>query len=248
MHYLFVDLDDTLFQSRRKTPDESGVVAVAHGPDGVPNGFMTRRQQDVFGLLSGQMILIPVTARDLEAFRRVKVPQQSFAVLDYGGVILDPSGAPVPEWMEYSRGLVADASDWMDELQQNVNRFIARESLRAICRPVFEFGLAFYLVMKYREGDSASLDRVQQEVILPWFDTHRELARVHRNGNNLAVLPKGLDKRPAVEFVQQELRTIHPDLITWGMGDSDSDLEFITACDYSILPANTQASRRLRSA
>ena len=55
MNYLFCDLDDTLFQSRRKTPDTPGITIAAHGPDGVPNAFMTAGQRKAFDAMLGAM-------------------------------------------------------------------------------------------------------------------------------------------------------------------------------------------------
>ncbi len=247
MHFLFVDLDDTIFQSRRKTPAEEGIRSVAYSPDGVDNGFMTRRQQAAFGLLGRSMTVIPVTARDLAAFQRVRFDPPPFAVIDFGGIILESGGSPVEAWLERSRELSDLSADWIRSLQVEILEFISAHALNAICRVVGDFGLSLYLVAKYREGDEEALNRIAGEVLMPWITEHPGLARFCLNGNNLAVMPAWLGKGPAVEFLQRLLAADTPNLVTWGMGDSLSDLGFMSSCDYCIVPNGSQISRqRLR--
>jgi hydroxymethylpyrimidine pyrophosphatase-like HAD family hydrolase len=245
MHYLFVDLDDTLFQSSRKCVAGESLMPIAHAPDGAPNGFMTQRQQKVFSLLSSSMTMIPVTARDLNAFQRVSIGVSPFAIIDFGAVILNTHGQPDMDWLERSRGLVRESSSWMESLKGEIDDLIRSTQLNAICRMIHDFDTPFYLVAKYREGDAGALDRIRLEVVEQWVRDHPGLAVVHVNGNNLAVLPVGLDKRHAVLHVQERLRAGCESMTTWGMGDSLSDLGFMSCCDYSIVPTRTQLGQRL---
>ena len=245
MHYLFVDLDDTLFQSSRKCAPGEHLVPIAHSPDGVANGFMNQGQQKVFSMLSSAMTMIPVTARNLNAFQRVSIGVTPYAIIDFGAVILNTHGQPDMDWLERSRGMVREASSWMESLKGEIDKLIRSAQLNAICRMIHDFETPFYLVAKYREGDESALDRIRLEVVDQWVLGHPGLAVVHVNGNNLAVLPVGLDKRHAVLHVQERLREGGESVTTWGMGDSLSDLGFMSCCDYSIVPARTQLGQRL---
>ncbi len=245
MHYLFVDLDNTLFQSSRKCEAEELLLPIAHSPDGSPNGFMTQRQQNAFSLLSSTMTMIPVTARDFNAFQRVNIGLTPYAIIDFGAVILNIHGQPDEVWLERSREKVNKASSWMASLKAEIDDLIRTAQLNAICRMINDFGTPFYLVAKFREGDESALDRIRLEIVDKWVLEHPGLAVVHVNGNNLAVLPVGLDKRHAVLYLQERLRESSENIITWGMGDSLSDLGFMSCCDYSIFPTQTQISKYL---
>ena len=89
--YVFLDLDDTLFQSRAKCPVEDDLYPAAFLRDGSAHSFMTAKQRALWRLLETNMTVIPTTARDWEAYRRVELPFRSWRILDYGGVIIDAS-------------------------------------------------------------------------------------------------------------------------------------------------------------
>lgn len=243
-HFLFCDLDDTLFQSRRKTPSMDGVSTAARGPDGQPNGFMTPAQRRVLDTLNSWATLIPVTARDLDAYTRVHLPPAPFAVLDHGGLILE-NGTPMPAWAAHMRQQLAPAVPLLDQLHALAQGVIASEGLACTSRIIGDQGQPFYWLSKYRDEQAAHLDRMLEAVALPWVDARRGQWWVHRNGNNLAVLPSALQKKHAVAFLLERLRATHPELVTWGMGDSHSDVPFMQLCDYLISPAGSQLTAQL---
>ena len=67
----------------------------------------------------------------------------------------------------------------------------------------------------------------------------------HINGNNLAVLPKIINKEGAVSYLLAQYKSQYPELLTFGAGDSRTDAAFITLCDYALIPKNTQLFRAL---
>lgn len=243
-NYLFVDLDDTLFQSAAKSPTGETLHPVAYHRDGRELGFMTERQRAVFKLLSRTMTLIPVTARDLEAFKRITVPVRNYAVIDYGAVILTPDGDPDSPWLARSQEVARESRPWLCELQREIQSFIEQNRLRAMCRLVGDFGMDCYLVAKYRDGQSEALVRIADEIVRPWQLGSSRLAHVHVNGNNLSVVPRGFDKAPAVEHLVERLSADGDPIVTWAMGDSLSDARFMSVCHYAIIPGNTQLAIR----
>ncbi|MEM8741181.1 MAG: trehalose phosphatase, partial [Pseudomonadota bacterium] len=70
--------------------------------------------------------------------------------------------------------------------------------------------------------------------------------RVHRNGNNLALLPPPVSKRRAARWLLERLRADGP-LLSIGVGDSLSDLDFMRLCDAWMAPAQSQIDRALPS-
>ena len=94
------------------------------------------------------------------------------------------------------------------------------------------------------------LARVRQSRAICWRLASRARRKIaseagqdfylHRNSNNLAVLPKTLNKARAVHHLRQQLQAEHGEIMTLGMGDSQSDARFMAACDYAIVPSGTQ--------
>jgi len=76
-------------------------------------------------------------------------------------------------------------------------------------------------------------------VVTPWLMTHHDY-QLHRNGNNLAILPRSLGKEHAVHYLIKQLTNEWGELLTIGIGDSLIDGAFMAECDYSITPRGSQ--------
>nr|WP_207168445.1 haloacid dehalogenase [Thiocystis violacea] len=237
---VFLDLDDTLFQSHRKCPSTDGLQPVAYLRDGTSHSFMTAKQQALWRLLEGNATLIPTTARDLDSLRRVDLPFRSWSIVAYGGIILTPDGQPDQPWLERMRKVSEGTIDELNLLRGAAEDMIEREALAIRMRIVGDFDLPFYLVAKYTDGQEADLDHLQRELLQPLTEARGERFRLHRNGNNLAVLPRTLGKEHAVRYLSERLRQEWGELITFGVGDSLIDGAFMAECDYALTPRGSQ--------
>lgn len=237
---VFLDLDDTLFQSRRKCSDEAELHPVAYLRDGSAHSFMTPKQRAFWRLLEDGATLIPTTARDLDALRRVDLPFRSWRIVAYGGVILDPDGQPDPSWMERMGAASRAALDDLGGLLDAARTFAAAHGLSVRVRLVGELDLPFYLVAKYNDGREADLQRLQTELVQPWVDERHDGYRLHRNDNNLAVLPRSLGKEHAVRYLIDRLAREWGELVSIGIGDSLIDGAFMAECDYALTPKDSQ--------
>jgi len=238
---VFLDLDDTLFQSRRKCPaDAEDLELAACLQGGIPHSFTTAKQRALWRLLDGNATVIPTTARDLDALRRVALPFRSWCILDYGGILLDPLGEPDPVWWQRMRGVTEASIGDLQSLAAAVERYIRTEGLSAQVRIVEDLGLPFYLVAKYQAERPQDLDRLQSELVQPWVEAHTPDYRLHRNGNNLAVLPGGLGKEYAVRHLIERLSCEGGEVLSIGIGDSLIDGTFMAECDYAVTPRGTQ--------
>ncbi|MGX2042152.1 hydrolase [Methylocaldum sp. MU1018] len=242
--FVFLDLDDTLFQSRAKCPAGEALRAAAFLRDGSAHSFMTAKQQALWRLLATNTTVIPTTARDLEAYRRVELPFRSWSILDYGGVIADASGNPDEDWLERMRPAAREALDGLGHVLEAARAFATARGLAVHVRLIEDFGLPFYLVAKYRNGRESDLDLLQRESIEPWVEAQAGAYRLHRNGNNLAVLPRTLGKEHAVRHLIGRLRREHDDILTFGFGDSQIDSAFMAECDYLLTPRMSQLFER----
>ena len=101
--YIFLDLDDTLFQTLRKCVpgvNDHDLQVRAVLPDGTANSFATQKQQWLWHWLSKGFKIVPVTARDVHAFERVNLPFLEEVVLNHGAVILDKQRKLDPVWQD----------------------------------------------------------------------------------------------------------------------------------------------------
>ncbi len=238
---LFLDLDDSLFQTRPKCPDGTVLRPVAFRRDGTPLSFMTEGQARLFELFDASGTVIPTTARNLDAFRRVELPFRSLAILDFGGVVLLPDGTPDPAWDAHVRPRARAAGGELAALRDALARFIERQGLEVSARLICDFDMPLYVVMKHARADTAVLRRVRDECL---GDLDAERFFVHDNDNNLSVVPRFLGKEHAVRHVLAEHLGAGPRL-TFGLGDSLTDAAFLGLCDYALLPGRCQLSARL---
>ncbi len=238
--FLFADLDDTLFQSLEKCDPRHVLEAAAFLKDGSPISYTTPAQRAFLAFAQDGMTVIPSTARNLNAYQRVKIDFHSYAVLDYGGIVLLPGGELDQEWLAHMRDAMQAALPGLQELAGLIDAWAERTGFGGRARLIEDFATPFYLVVKDPHKIAARLEPIEREVVRPWIADGARAYFIHRNGNNLAILPNALNKAHAVAHVSARLRAEHGDILTFGMGDSRSDARFMAACDYAIVPRSTQ--------
>ena len=236
-----VDLDDNLFQTARKMSETPTHIA-SRTESGAPSGYMTVMQKQFITWLMNNAYVIPVTARSIEAFSRVEIPFSGAAVCSHGGVILSADRQPDAQWQAQMKEVLAPYQDRFQILSEQAIE-IGREmghSLRSWV--VEELSTSFYVVTKHNNATDQAL------VDLLWEIKKRGLISdldVHINGNNLAFLPKELNKRFAVQEIikrDKEMNGARPIL---GFGDSLSDLGFMSECLFWGTPSNSQITRAI---
>ncbi|MFM9962645.1 MAG: haloacid dehalogenase [Planctomycetaceae bacterium] len=239
--YAFLDLDDTIFQTRGKCPAEeaSSLVAAALDREGQPLSFMSSRQRQLFEWLSASTIVIPVTARSWGAFRRVTLPFRHAAILDFGGVVLLPDGQLDEQWDQQMRPALLPLGEELARIQAAWQADSDARSLGVRVRVISDFDLPLYVVAKHTDGNMAALNEVLKGDSSLMSD---ERFFIHFNDNNLSVVPRCLGKQRAVEYVLNRYAGSEP-VLTLGLGDSFSDLPFLAMCDFAMLPRNSQSLR-----
>ena len=235
---VLADLDDTLFQTRRKLRghDERELTVMSRLVDGSPSGHATPVQRALLALLDG-CALVPVTARSREALSRVDVPAAP-AVCANGGCILGDDGEIDAEWHALLAGRAAASSAASGADVDDVLALVdaRRGSLDVRRWIVAEGDLPLYVVAKGNAPEGADLDALRAALAgaLPagW--------RTHVNDNNLALLPPWLAKRDAVAYLLPCLTRGSPDVPVIGLGDSLSDAGFMDLCHYALAPTGSQ--------
>jgi hypothetical protein len=238
---VFVDLDDTLFCSRRKTLDESA-EPIAYRSDGEPLSFMTGRQRAFLEWLSRDAVLVPTTGRNAAALGRVRLKFTDHAICSFGGLILRPDGSTEPRWRAYVEEQARAALPRLGALLEAIRVEAARVGVDVRARSVADDGIELYLSIKHNADDAAAL-----AALVPFVERHLpEGWRIGLNDNNLAVLPGFLGKERAVAWYLEQLAAPHAFVL--GAGDSFSDAPFLALCDYVLTPAQSQLFARMLEA
>jgi hypothetical protein len=235
------DLDDTLFQTRRKCPAGCEVFPVAYGRGGEALSFATEKQRRLFHWLVSGAAFVPVTGRNADAVARVDLPFAGHAITSFGGVILTPEGEGDAGWGDHVAGEAAAFRDALEELRRRAAARALREGADVRATVVADQGIPLYLSLKHNGEDAAAL-----AAFVAGLTRGDELPRgwrVHLNGNNAACLPPYLAKEHAVRHFLE--RIAPAGAITFGFGDSHSDAPFLALCDYALVPAGSQLGRHL---
>jgi len=233
--FVFLDLDDSIFQTRRKCPSGEPLLPAAVDREGAPNSWMTMRQRALFDLLQSNGTIIPTTARNWSAFRRVQLPFEHAAILNFGGVVLLPDGRVDDRWDANIRPQAMARREPLQRAFEDVSGFVSEQFPGIYARIIEDFDMPLYLVIKQREPRNEALRIVASSGILPsgpeWL--------MHYNDNNLSLVPHFLCKEHAVRYVMNHHLGDEP-VWTLGIGDSLSDAPFMSLCDHALIPAGSQ--------
>lgn len=257
--YALMDLDDTLFQTQRKidawdlpTAESKNLICATVNKQGEPLSFMSQRQATFFNWLLASTDLIVVTARDRSEIKRVKLPFDSWQVLTHGAVILMSNGQLLSAWQQHMYDTLAPLQERLHKLSELIKRHAdntidAHDSL-VLTPHTDSFGdansdntndgqLTIYLAIKHAQKDHQILADLAKQLptLIADFD---EYFYVHVNANNLAILPHGVHKRHAVQFLLDHyLDNQRP---SFGFGDSLADLPFLQLLDWYGMPNHGQ--------
>lgn len=232
---IFVDLDDTLFQTHRRIVPESNFRIATVDKNQQPLSFMKPKQQLMVDWLFASADVVPVTARSIEALSRVKLDFNQGAVCSHGGSILDHNHNLDHEWHDIQNAHINALSHLMKDLPEQLQEH-AKDLGSIRTWTVQENDLKVYTVAKQNDPDAELfltllVSKLPQEITDNFY--------VHTNGNNLAIIPNAISKKNAVEFYIKKYDP-NNERVVLGFGDSLSDFGFLTSCDWFGMPKHSQ--------
>lgn len=243
----FVDLDDTLFQTQRKQPNHTGIVA-SMDLDGYPRSFFTKPQHLWVNWLLKNAVVIPVTARDKDQFDRVTIPFTSWAIVAMGAVIIAPNKEVDSQWEQHVLSETRPHQDFLNRLHE---QWFARKNLLGskvaikLIRECSENQAAVMMTLKFKCAQFAQENHalLQTRVSHQYGDDSPWLCLLHDRQITLCL--KTLTKREATEFLLKRLRQTHGPVPTMGLGDNLSDYSFMSLCDWRVIPSDSPLDRTL---
>ncbi|PTQ90750.1 HAD family hydrolase [Agitococcus lubricus] len=235
-----MDLDDTLLQTARKMPADMPRQVAALDKQGQPLSFTNPKQRAFIDWLLTHADVVPVTARSVDAFKRVQIPFNQGAICAHGAVILTRNGDIDPDWHAVMQQQLNPYAMLLEEVREKLARIGQQLNLTLRTWLVEEQGLACYALAKQSGHDDSVLADVEQQI-------QQQLALtafyIHRNANNLAILPKVLHKKFAVDYWLQQDKKRHGERPILGFGDSLSDVDFLQRCDWWATPQQGQLAK-----
>lgn len=246
MLVIFTDLDDTIFQTRRKLPDDLDVTQLTPATlnhAGEVHSFATTQQValwDMFQQIGA--VIVPVTGRDESAFDRVQLQFNSWCIFDHGLSIRRPDGSIDSVWAtrveQHLRPLQDPLAELHDAILPQTQPRQCRLSRHQVRDAHARRGLFFMSVIKHTQRQETPLEELEaiwQQALQQ--HPHSESFWIIRNSNNLSLLPRH-GKKAAVEYVLSQLPEAPK--LTLGLGDSLSDLPFLEVCDFALTPQRGQ--------
>lgn len=236
-----VDIDDNLGHSVGKcNPADGPFTLMSVDREGRDGSYMTTKQVAVFEHLRSTGNIAACTGRDRAGLLRMRIPLDGWAIVSFGGAIVQPDGSFEPRWRAHIEAESARVQAIIGELLAFAEGSCAHHGWDIRCEIIgenFREGeLTPLLVqLKQRKGATAADMDALQRLVSPLVP---EGWRVHRNTNTLALLPPFLRKGLALQFFLRELAPPHS--FTVGMGDSTDDAGYMALCDYAMMPVRSQ--------
>lgn len=240
---VFTDIDETLVRSAWRHAPAPDWEEAAVDKFGQPVSWQNSADRAFFQWLASAERVVAVTGRSIGAYQRVRLPFRGPAIVHHGAVVLTADGARDDGYRQtVERPLGASSAVLSDAASRLMTSdFVTQGRLRVTTHLLDN--LHVEVCAKRTDSAEGLVADFIDEIHAEW----RKLpgVRVHRNGNNLALLPGAVDKAVAVRWAQQALSREIGAFISVGAGDSDSDASFLAECDYVVLPRQSQIGGRL---
>lgn len=211
------DLDNTLIYSyKREIGSHKKMVELYEGRE---VSFMTEKSYDLFSKVRQKVMLIPVSTRSIQQYRRISFPEQwtpEIAFTSNGGVLLRKGKVDL-EWLKESKRLIQGAQEELECAE----RILERDEKRILDVRRVD-GLFVFTKSSCPEKTNVRLKE----------NLNGEIVNVFQNGCKVYVLPKILNKGMALQRLKKQLSIEY--LIA--AGDSLFDVPMLDTADKAYFP------------
>lgn len=244
--FLFLDLDDTVFQTARKCTSLEHAVPASYNLAGTPSSYFLPKQRRLLQGLSEQWRIIPTTARTQASYARVElgVACTDGAILNHGATILCADGQEDEQWRTKIEVPLKALSSLLVPIKESIARYAQAHGIEVLVRITTESDLNYYVEVRHKQANNAELQSLLKQYIQPLLADYVDF-KVYLNSNSLTILPCCVNKAHAVAYYIKMLEQQYGEILTMGMGDSLSDAPFMALCDYVMAPKDTQLHEQL---
>jgi hydroxymethylpyrimidine pyrophosphatase-like HAD family hydrolase len=227
----FSDLDDTIFQTKRKSGEGIYQATQTKNPEKV--SYYTKEQKEFLDhiILDPKVILIPVTARTKDQFQRTLLYKQNltpFYSNYYGGSIYHN----YKQLQDYDLKIRPTLTRAQKETILLISK--AENKLKKSLCSVNVDG--YYFVIDILEKD-------EYIYIKELFASSEVSFNLYQNEKTITILPSVINKKEAVRYFCDLLEP----KLTIGLGDSASDLEFLNFCDFKIISKIGELNQKINA-
>lgn len=232
---LFIDLDDTIFQTKRK--NEQGYIPVTEHENPKNISYMTKAQDiftDIF-FSYPDLEIIPVTARNLEQYNRTFLSKDNRIntfITCFGADIYNKHKIDI-FWEEFINSEYLKVNNKLELIYERISKIYDSD----------KFNLSIsenrYIIAKNKSRDINIFQEQNKSLKNEISEILTNEYVIHSNSNYLSIIPNFIDKSKAIEYIIDKYNPI----LTIGAGDSISDYGFMKLCNYKIIPSNSQIER-----
>jgi hydroxymethylpyrimidine pyrophosphatase-like HAD family hydrolase len=243
--FVFTDLDDSLFSSKRKHIKTADSQITSVNKRGEIESYATLQQQKLVQMLAAlKASFIAVTGRRTSAYQHCIIDQvtnSEYAIVSHGALILDEKSALLPCWIKYLNDTY-DMTYWQEKLTRTHSQlldYFSAINCEARVRLIIDHDICTYICIKI------PVDDLHESLVANINSYLKQLDfSIHGNAGNFAVLPPYASKELAVNYLIRKLNISDEDVL-FGIGDSVSDLPFIRNLDFAIFPKSSQIMKAI---
>lgn len=238
---VLTDLDDTIFRNVDRIPREEWPTCVEVVRDtGYRMSAMTPRQAAFFNWIRSTCDIIPVTARSLEAFRKINLSfGDGWKIAGNGAVVIKPDGEIDEEWAAIMRAELVDYVGILQEMHDAAAWRVKEAGFEFVVKRYAEYGHEHCVLFSCEGQDHSHLASIAGRLRIGLTES----IHIHHNAGTLALTAGPVSKRRASEYVLSKIEGLdHRPVLAFG--DSLSDLPFMSLGDFVCAPAGSQISEK----
>ncbi len=235
---VLTDLDDTIFRNVKKVPEgELGGAIEVVTDTGDRVSVMTQRQAAFFDWIGRTCDIIPVTARSLEAFRKINLSfGDGWKIAGNGAVVIQPDGKIDEEWAQTMRDELVGFKHILKTAHDAASHWIQLIELEVDVKRYSEHGVEHCVLFASKDPACTKLSKLA-------FELRYDGLHTHFNGGTLAFTAGPVSKKRASEYVLSKIEGLdHRPVLAFG--DSLSDLPFMSLGDFVCAPTGSQISEK----
>jgi len=239
--FLFIDLDDTLIQAKKKTDFSKESLVGAYSEDKKISSYIYRERKDFFDKVVKNPLfeVIPTTERDFNSYSRTVFYQQykfNYVILNFSATLLTSHKIDL-QWKAHIDSMYQKLPIKVFEILQLIEKQFAQQ-LSLKLSPKIKLVDNYYITISDRNPTQNREDFEKiGNVVMEFMNRENlnSLFYVYKNSNSYGILPKFLSKKYAVKHLINR----HKPFFTIGAGDNISDLDFMNETDFSLIPNNS---------